>query len=310
MPDVALIDRTWRTYAQIVQEPDVPFRQADSFAHQLAGFVPLLRMTLDVLSEPGSPWKLDTGLDVAVGALAAAWTPPTVTAAGDDDGDDYGDGCSCGGETDEGDPICNCADNCGCSNCDHLRHLDTARCHLRVPREGQPYAWCGAPTRYRVRPYCVHRGGVIRGASDGDPAAENGDVKLGDSIQWHPATFACSTQHARAIIDADRGYRGRFPADSPLAVGNTFYEVESWTYEPDLMDVPGPLGYLPAITGSADYWAGETVKAAYAGNRRSLAWNLEALRRYVVAAARTVLAYDREAAQRAEDVSAELAADE
>jgi hypothetical protein len=133
---------------------------------------------------------------------------------------------------------------CGCKQCVHGDHVRTRQCRLVVPRDGQPHAWCGQPTRYVITPYCVHRDGVIRVASDDDPAAGDGTVRLGDSIQRHQATYACSTQHARALIAADQQCRTAYPADSVLSAANTHYEIESFTYEPDELDVPGALHAL------------------------------------------------------------------
>lgn len=235
----------------------------------------------------------------AVAAILQAWVPRTPAGAPDDDYDDGTNGCGCGGEDDDGEPICNCADSCGCRSCTHHRHAETARCHLRVPQEGRPYAWCGQPSRFKIRPFCTHRDSVSRAPSEGDPAGQrNGCVRLGDSIQWHYATYACSTQHARELIEQDRQRRRGGPDDA-LSAERTFYEVDSFRYEPDRVDVPGPLSDLPSLLDLALYSARAAVRGKFAEDRRRLDRELDFVRRFIALSLRRLIEY--QTPQRDED---------
>jgi hypothetical protein len=85
----------------------------------------------------------------AIETIMRGWVPTALAARLlPDDYDDGTNGCGC-----------------GCRNCEHFRQSEAARCQLVVPVDGHPYARCGQPTRYRIRPYCTHRGSVSRPSS-------------------------------------------------------------------------------------------------------------------------------------------------
>lgn len=176
--------------------------------------------------------------------------------------------CGCGGEDDyDGQLYCACGNGCSCPSCEHEKHRRAAKCQLAEPTPEQPYAWCAKPTRFRVVPVCIHRGGVYRQASDGDPEAdETGSTYLGDSVQRDTWTslYACSTQHAREIIAERRARDGRRPEDSRST--EWFYEVERYRYKPDEFDVQTPLHHVAEHARSAQYWAEEAIKALHDGN--------------------------------------------
>lgn len=208
---------------------------------------------------PPSPAKLRAAVEV----LLAAWAPQTLDADDQDDGYDT-NGCNCAGTDEHGNQRgCNCADGCGCPNCAHFRHTESRRCQLPAPRPDQPYARCGEPGQYRIRPYCVNRDSVTRLGSKGDTTAKRDIVRLGDSISHHATTYACTTQHARDLIALDQQRRANTPGDSPLSAARTYYNVENHQYEPDDIDVPGPLHPTRRALESAAYWAGQTIAATY-----------------------------------------------
>jgi len=169
--------------------------------------------------------------------LMRAWAPSVIAERQRSTGDDYDpyyNGCGCAGEDEDGEPYCNCAGGCSCPWCAHTMHAEAARCGLVVPTSDQPYARCGRPTGYRIVPFHPTHDGISRPPSDGDDAVdEYGYVKLGDTNSYGMTRYACSTQHARAVIEADRAYRARFDSTSALSAANTFYEVERWRYRPD-----------------------------------------------------------------------------
>lgn len=239
-------------------------------------------------------------LRAAAAVLLRAWAPGPQPALADEDYDET-NGCGCGGTYGDDEPVCNCGPGCVCHECRHRERATTRRCHLPTPRPDQPYAWCGAPTRYRIVAYCLHRDGVTRTADDGDPAAEHGMVRLGDSIQRHPATYACSTQHARDLIELDRQRRSTADPASPLSATSTYYEVEPFRYEPDDTDVPGPLHPLHRDLEAALYWAGRTIAATYDAGHGPADYSAEGMLRSVARAALGAVEYIEHRDQAAAD---------
>ncbi|WP_431935849.1 hypothetical protein [Micromonospora sp. RP3T] len=230
-----------------------------------------------------APAPTPTDLHAAVTALLTAWAPNTRAPFDPAPGDD--NGCRCGGHE------CNCAGGCGCPSCRHQEHRRTAHCQNPDPRPGEPFARCGALTAYRIRPFCIHLDGVTRTPSDGDPAANNGMVTLGDSIQHHTAMYACTTQHARHLIERDRHRRKVYPADSALTADRTYYQVDAYTYEPDDIDVPGALHPLRESLEAAAYWTRGTIAAEYGIGRSPLHYNADGMLRYLAWAVASAAAY-------------------
>lgn len=247
-------------------------------------------------------------LAAAIDTIVRAWAPRRLPTGTGDNPDPWdGDNCQCAGDDDNLEPLgCNCADNCTCGSCQHANHAETRRCRLVVPREGQPHAWCGRETEYQIRGFCVHRDGVHRMASDGDPMSTSGSVRLGDSIQKHAPMYACSTQHARELIEQDRQYRERFPADSALAPSHTFYDVEPYTYRPDDTDVPGPLHPLESHLSSARYWTESAIRETHL-RRPALDYTVHAFLEHLAAAVQNAGAYLDERARGAVEEAADLA---
>ena len=243
-----------------------------------------------------SPAQLRAAVDV----LTRAWFPKLPTPT--DDVDDT-NGCGCGGSRydddgepyDDDEPYCNCADGCCCRTCNHFARARAKVCYLHR---------CEQPTRYAITPWCVHRAGVTRSADADDPHAERGLVRLGDNRQNHPRIMACSTHHARELIDADRQRRTAYPVDCALAAERTFYKVEQWTYEPDDVDVPGPLSTIPVWLDSARYRAGEAIKDRYrraTGQAGHGYEHLDGVRQDLVRTLHALLAHDEEMARNADD---------
>ncbi len=231
----------------------------------------------------------------AIDVIARAWAPALPRAVNPDAHRLLYEGCNCAGEDDDtGEPLgCNCAETCTCDSCEHQRHVTSGRCRARIARGDLLVVACGEPTRFRVRGYCVHRGGVLRTADPGDLlATPNGTVVLGDSIQWHEPTYACSTGHARLLMNADREYRAKFDPDSLLHVDHTFYEITPFRYQPDHLDVPGPLHTVVAQLRSAQWAALMVVESEFfpekrVGHRR----NVETLLRSVADALQLTAEY-------------------
>jgi len=199
---------------------------------------------------PAAPTRdeMRAALDVFVRAWAPYTAPPAEPV------DEQDDGCDCGGEDDDGTPYCNCAGNCICPRCVHYWHARARVCSV---------GGCYQRTRYRVVPWCVHRDGTYRAASDGDPATgDNGYVHLGDSVQRQTPRYACTTQHAAEIVATDRRERIGFDADSLLSAPNTYYDIDRWDYEPDDIDVPGALHPLLADLESAARFTRRAIAAA------------------------------------------------
>ncbi len=138
----------------------------------------------------------------------------------------------------------------------------------------------------------MHRDGVHRGADPDDPNVDDlGHVALGDSRQIHPPMTACGTAHARQLIDADRERRSAYPPDSQLAASNTYYQVDRWDYEPDDVDVPGPLHLLPGHLDSAHWWAKEAIKAVYREDLDRRDYDLNGVQRHLAWAGSTFVDY-------------------
>lgn len=173
----------------------------------------------------------------ALATLVAGWRLVPADAPAGQEPDDDEDGPYAEGE----DPLSV-----------HARHVRTRRCYARG---------CYALSRYRVRPWCLHKDGVGRAADKGDPAVnDHGMVQLGDSIQWHSPVYACTTQHARELIEADQAARTGGPLDA-LSAARTHYQVDAWHYEPDSYDVPGALHPLLQELQSAARWVRYTIAA-------------------------------------------------
>ena len=139
----------------------------------------------------------------------------------------------------------------------HARHQRTGRCGVRD---------CYQVARYRIRPWCVHPDGTtISVDPEKEPAAVDGRMILGDSVQWHADLFACSARHVQELRRIDTRDRAGTPDDDPLSARNTHYEVTGgYRYEPDDYDVPGALHPLAGALSSAHWWLLETIRATYA----------------------------------------------
>jgi hypothetical protein len=182
-----------------------------------------------------------------------------------------------------GEPYCNCAGGCGCTSCVHYDRARYKTCSVRE---------CGKPTQLKIVPWGLHRDGYSRAAEAGDPATnENGSVALGDSRQDHTLLTACGTIHARELITADQADRGKYSTDSALSAGRTHYDVDTWTYEPDELDVPGAIHRAAHQLGSAQRWAKTTIQASYPLNARHRDFALEAAEQNLVWAAAALLEY-------------------
>lgn len=158
--------------------------------------------------------------------LSAMWDP-----AGQPEGDDD-NGCSCGGESD-GRPVCNCGDGCSCDNCNHYRHARARTCSL----DG-----CEGLSVYRLVPWQadgvtqVHRGEI-----DPGPAVVGAEewIVFGEQPSEIPGGIrhACGKAHAVVLAENLRAFYDAFR----WSRGKTRVRIESWTYEPDVVDLPGPL---------------------------------------------------------------------
>lgn len=222
-------------------------------------------------------------LRAAMEVFVRAWAPRSTEPAGyvEETG-----GCGCGGADDAGDPICNCHDSCGCPSCNHDRYARAKRCSVTD---------CGQRTAYRIVAWCVHRDGVYRYPSPNDPAAVDGMVTtLGDSIQRHTPAYACTTRHAQALIEQDRQTRMRYETGGPgdaLTAARTHYEVERWDYQPDEIDMPGPLIPLAHDLESAARWVRRGTGARYAKPSTDTRWTIEGAQQAIAMALEHLLDY-------------------
>lgn len=259
-------------------------------------------------SRPPPTAQLRAAVDVLLRAWLPAAAPASVVDEDDDPFDDETNGCGCAGEDEDGEPRgCNCGDGCGCVSCVHYQYAQTRFCELRVPAEGQPYARCGRPTELRIR-IGVHRGRRSRPPSDGDPAPVDkwGRVEVGDDIQAAGFRHTCSTQHARELIEQSRASRAAYDSDP------TFYEVETFRYAPDRVDVPGPLHPLLDALTSGTYYAKAAIHAEFtrAGGRApDVDFNHQMLLKYVARAARDAVDHLDQLAQDDADRAVDLALD-
>lgn len=246
-------------------------------------------------------------LRAALAVFLRAWAPRSPAPADDvdeGDGPDETNGCGCGGEDEAGDPICTCHGSCSCPRCDHDRYARAKRCSV---------SGCGQRTAYRIVAWCVHRDGVHRSSSPDDPAAARGMVTLGDSVQRHSPLYACTTQHARALIEQDRQTRVQHEAGGvgdALTAARTYYEVELWDYQPDDIDVPGPLIPLAHDLESAARWVRRTIGVPYAGQHPEYAnpwadarWTIEGAQQAIAMGLEHLLDYldERDQAAAADD---------
>ncbi|MUN41459.1 hypothetical protein [Actinomadura litoris] len=212
-------------------------------------------------NEQPTPEQLATAIRTLQSAWDGAWTP-TPTGPVDDP-----DECDCAGEYDDGTPRCNCGDACTCANCNLLAVQRMATC--------QGVAGCGRPTRYRVSAWSVRPNYARPDDADPSPRDEHGYVQVGNTVQRTWSLSACGSVCARAVIDR-HAHMG----------AHIHFEVERWTYQPDLAELPRALGVAVGCTGAAHRALKQLAVDVYrGGGRASRLWSMAARRELAGAAA-------------------------
>ena len=115
----------------------------------------------------------------------------------------------------------------------------------------------------------------------------------GDQRKEHRPFFACGIVHTGLLISDDR--RQHPTADQPEDAAvrektelGRFYQIDSWQYEPDQVDVPDPINQVPGHLEFAQNYAQRAMNALHVGDhqqherwihdaQQSLAWALSNL---------------------------------
>lgn len=243
-----------------------------------------LRQTFGFRTDTSSPAvaKVDDGpadVEAAVRTLMRAWSPSTLLPGGPADYEgEYDNGCSCGGEDDDGNDLgCNCGAGCSCTSCEAFAWQLHKRCSARTGSTR-----CGKETRYRVIAYRLVPTVLSDSSEDAvcpHSAAEQchcrpGCVFLdaGELPSVHQHLSACSVAHAQQIVVRMQEVYAE-PDDKPTRLR---YRIEAWTYEPHWTELPEHLASLLTLTGDAKAYVGVTIRNL--SNSRDTDYWLKAVR--------------------------------
>lgn len=225
----------------------------------------------------------------AVDLLSEAWAPPGPMGRIDAFGNltpptSIDRGCDCGGDAGPGtESVCAHTSHCYCAACVHNDHIQPAMC--AVPD-------CALPTRLQVTPWSVQPDSTAW-KSTGNPYADDDLLMPGDRRKLHRPLFACGMVHARMLVSDDRR-RHQVAVQPAKAVPveetppGRYYEIDSWTYQPDQVDVPSPINQVPGHLEFAQTHAQRAMNALHANDhlqhtrwvhesQQSLAWALSNL---------------------------------
>ncbi|MFE6025572.1 hypothetical protein [Streptomyces niveus] len=228
---------------------------------------------------PSEPSQAD--IDAAVATLLRSWAPADTVIVGgtDDQDDDYDpyDGCGCGGEDEDGTPVCNCGGGCSCVSCEAFAWQRSKICAAETGT-----VRCTLPALYRVEFFrllpttvrdiapeavCPHDKSEACPCSPGDVYADGGERP-----QTHQYLSACSVPHAQLLVDRMRQLHTE-PADKPARLR---WRIEAWTYQPHFTELPEPLAQLRDFVALAVSHLDGAVRA-WADPRRDVAvWLKEA----------------------------------
>lgn len=185
----------------------------------------------------------------------------TTTDRHDEDDDHYDfwdDQCGCAGEDDWGRTICACRESCCCDRCEHDRHVATRRCAVLD---------CTAPSTVQVRAWSVSHHRVQAHRIDPDLTPDTGGdewVDVDDTPSYGWCRTACSQRHARQLVDDDRAWAWRQQAEAGKDPDRRLrYEITSFRYEPDRMDLPEVLAELRALGDFLRYRTANLARAGY-----------------------------------------------